>query len=69
MSGPSARAASWEEQATWGECPTCHAKQGEWCNPAVGFSLGQSVSGGPPVDGVHLARLQAAPHFVQLVRA
>lgn len=63
------RELSFEERATWGECPTCHAKDGEKCNPNVGIPLGLTVGGRLPDPGAHLGRLQAAPFRVRLVPA
>jgi hypothetical protein len=63
------REATYEERATWGECPACHAKHGERCNPNVGFALGTNVNGMPPSDGAHIGRLQKAPLRVRLVAA
>lgn len=60
MSGP-IRELSYDERATWGECPVCKAKHGEWCNGLVGVSLGRNVNGDIPEHGVHLGRLQEAP--------
>lgn len=57
---------TWAERSTWGECPACHAKHGERCNPGVGFSLGVTARGLPPSDGVHLSRLKAAPMKIEL---
>lgn len=63
------REATFEERATWGECPACHAKHGEWCNPDVGFPLGMNIHGKCAENGVHLGRLQRAPSRVRLVAA
>lgn len=67
----SIRETTFEERATWGECPVCNAPDGQWCSSAIGIQLGQSVSGNrlKDGDGVHLARLQRAPMRVQLVPA
>lgn len=64
------REATYEERATWGDCPVCHAGHGEWCR-ATGIPLGVKVGGAMPVqgDGAHLGRLQRAPKFVKLVAA
>lgn len=58
---------TFEERAIWGECAICGAKHGERCRGEVGIALGQNVRWQPPADGAHLARLNAAPHRVQLV--
>jgi len=63
------RDTTYEERATWGECPICHAKHGEPCDPGVGFPLGMTLSGRPPTDGAHLGRLNNAPRRVKLVPA
>ena len=63
------RESTYEERATWGECPACHAKHGEPCNPDVGIPLGVNINGMPPREGAHLGRLQRAPMRVQLVAA
>lgn len=56
------RELSFEERATWGECPACHAKDGEKCNPGVGIPVGENS--GPLI--AHLGRLAAAPRRVRL---
>ena len=63
------RETTFEERATWGECPICHAKHGEWCFAEVGFQLGMKISGGrmETGEGVHLARLSKAPMKVKLI--
>lgn len=58
---------SYEERATWGDCPVCKATHGQKCSPDVGIPLGHTVDGSPPNDGVHLGRLQRAPKAVRLV--
>jgi hypothetical protein len=58
---------TFEELSTWGVCPACEAPHGEMCSSAAGFCLGQTVGGGRPKDGVHLARLRQAPDRVHLV--
>jgi hypothetical protein len=55
---------TYEERATWGECPVCHAKDGEWCNGIVGLSYATGV---PVEHGVHLGRLRAAPFRIRIV--
>lgn len=51
-----ARELTYEERATFGECPVCHAPHGERCDGNQGFSFG-----GPKTGGVHLGRLNNAP--------
>ena len=58
---------NYEERATWGACPVCGAKPGEWCDANTGFVLGVNIHGKPPTDGAHLARLNNAPFRVELV--
>ena len=58
---------SYDERATWGECPVCHAKPGEWCYPEIGIPIGRNVEGKLPEHGAHLGRLQNAPYKVKLV--
>ena len=68
MTDPTApRELTYEERATWGECPVCHAKQGEWCSGAYGIALGRTVYGVLPEQGAHLGRLQRAPMRVRMV--
>lgn len=59
------------ERFTWGDCPVCKAADGEHCHADVGLQLGQKVDGSRMKDGegVHVARLQAAPKRVRLVAA
>lgn len=64
-----ARDATYAERATWGECPACHAKHGQPCNPSVGFPLGMNADGSLPLEGAHLGRLLTAPTRVKLVPA
>jgi len=52
---------TYEERATWGECPVCKVGHGEWCNGDFGISLGLNMRGNPPEKGVHIVRLQMAP--------
>lgn len=52
---------TYEERATWGECPICQAKHGEWCDGMRGIAVGRTVDGGVPENGVHLGRLNKAP--------
>lgn len=56
-----------EQRSRWGTCPVCKAEHGEACLP-IGPFLGVSPSGGPPQDGVHLARAKAAPMRYRLVK-
>lgn len=57
---------TYDQRAVWGTCPVCRAQHGERCRADVGIALGVSSAGGPPVDGVHLGRLQAAPARVRI---
>ena len=63
------RETTYEERATWGECPICKAKHGEWCHADVGFQFGVKVNGErmKTGEGAHLSRLQKAPMRVKLV--
>lgn len=49
------RELSYDERASWGECPSCGAKHGEWCKDAKQG----------PQHGVHLGRLTNAPLAVR----
>lgn len=49
------RELSFNERARWGECPVCHAKDGETCASYM------------PRSGVHEERLQRAPFKVKEV--
>jgi len=71
MGGPEARETTFEERATWGECPVCKAPHGDWCRAEIGVQLGRRVDGRhmETGEGVHLARLQRAPMRVRLVPA
>jgi hypothetical protein len=60
---------TYEERATWGECPTCGVSHGEKCLQELGIELGRNVDGKRPNDGVHLGRLQRAPFCVRIVPA
>lgn len=60
------REATYAERATWGDCPACKAKHGEWCNQNVGIPLGTNINGEPPKEGAHLGRLQRAPLRVRV---
>lgn len=52
---------------TWGDCPTCHAKHGEYCSPDVGLHLGAMVSGTiPKGSGIHLSRSQRTPSKLKI---
>lgn len=57
---------TWNQRIVWGRCPVCSAAPGERCHANVGLTLGVGVDGGPPVDGVHLGRLNAAPARVRI---
>lgn len=61
---------TYNERATWGECPVCQAKHGEWCDGTRGM-LGalSALAGNLPENGVHLGRLQQAPRRVRQVPA
>lgn len=61
------RELTFDERAVWGECPVCHAKDGEKCDSAIGLTLGVNVNGVRPTEGAHLARIQDAPLRVRLV--
>lgn len=63
------RKLTFDERATWGDCPVCKAPDGEPCHPEVGFPIGLNVKGERPKDGVHLGRLNAAPSRVREVPA
>ena len=60
---------TFEERATWGECPVCKAEHGHWCHAEIGFQLGIKLNYGrmQTGEGAHLGRLQRAPHHVKLV--
>lgn len=57
------RALTYNERATYGECPVCSAKHGERCDPNVGVPWGMNA----PENGVHLGRLSSAPTRVREV--
>ena len=59
-----ARELSVAERMKWGVCPVCKAVHGEACNSMFGIQLGVTLNGGRTTDGVHLARIQAAPFKV-----
>lgn len=65
------RELSFEERATWGDCPVCGAKRGEWCHAEVGFQFGHRIDGNPMKTGggAHLGRMKNAPSKVRLVCA
>lgn len=65
------RELTFDERATWGECPVCHAKAGEWCYADAGLQLGVRGDGQRMKDGegAHLRRLRRAPLKVRLVAA
>lgn len=54
------------ERFTWGDCPVCHAKHGEWCDSAVGIPLGVSIG---QAKRAHLGRLNNAPRHIRIVGA
>lgn len=58
-----------DERFRWGECPVCHAADGEHCYADVGVQLGVKANGErmKDGDGAHLARLQNAPFRVKEV--
>lgn len=60
-----------EERMTWGDCPVCRARHGDWCDADVGAQLGVRVDGRrmQSGEGVHLARIRNAPMRVKLVPA
>lgn len=65
---PIERDLTYDERATWGQCPVCQAKHGEWCDGTRGMFAALSTLGGRIVDnGVHLGRLQQAPRRVRQV--
>lgn len=63
------RELSYDEMARYGTCEVCGAKHGQPCDGNFGIALGRTVSGGLPENGVHLARLRAAPRRVMEVPA
>ena len=65
------REAKIAERLTWGECPVCHAKPGEFCHADVGLQFGVRADGSRMKDGegAHIARLQRAPLKVRLAAA
>lgn len=69
MPQSSVRESTWAERSTWGECPVCAAPNGQPCDPDQGIPLGRNINGDVPRGGVHLARLQRAPSYVELVPA
>ena len=58
---------TFEDRSTWGDCSVCKAVHGEACDSNVGISLGLNAYGKRPIDGAHLARLQAAPYKIKIV--
>lgn len=63
------RELTFDERATWGDCPACGVQHGESCHHEVGFALGVSPGGGRPTEGAHFGRLQRAPFRVKTVAA
>lgn len=63
------RELSYDEMARYGTCPVCLASHGEPCDPNLGIPLGRTISGALPQNGVHVARLNAAPRRVREVPA
>lgn len=65
------RELSLQERFVWGECPICHAPDGEPCSADVGLQFGVRVDGQrmKDGDGAHMGRLQLAPFRVREVRA
>lgn len=62
------RELSFEERARWGECPVCHARDGEACNDAAGDELGMFYPYFYDVDKrVHFVRVLNAPLEVREV--
>lgn len=57
------RELSYNERAAYGECPVCHAKHGERCNPNIGNPWGLNAR----ENGAHLGRLTNAPMRVREV--
>jgi hypothetical protein len=57
------------ERMVYGECPVCHAPDGEPCFAEVGLQLGRKANGMPMQtgEGAHLGRLQAAPKRIREV--
>lgn len=63
------RVLSFEERVCWGECPVCHAPDGDWCHAEVGIHFGVKINGERmnTGEGAHVGRLQRAPYRVKLV--
>lgn len=61
------RELTYDQRATWGECPICKASDGQWCDSNKGIPLGFTASGELPPSGVHLGRLYRAPFRVREV--
>ena len=55
---------TFDERATWGECPVCHASHGEYCHAEFGTHLGSQLKTG---EGAHLGRLQSAPSKIKII--
>jgi len=62
---------TFDEMATWGECPVCKAADGEWCCSEIGLQVGVKADGSTMKtgEGAHMARLKNAPLKVKLVPA
>jgi hypothetical protein len=60
---------TWDERSKWGRCPVCGAGDRIPCVAEVGVHLGRKADGGwlKTGEGVHLARLSAAPVRVREV--
>lgn len=59
---------TFDDRAKWGECPTCGAEDGQYCNADAGIQLGKKVNGErmKTGEGAHLSRLNNAPHKVKV---
>lgn len=59
-----------DERMRWGECPICHAKDGDLCDSSIESNGGVSIGWvGPIQEVVHLDRIRAAPFRVSEVPA
>jgi hypothetical protein len=58
-----------DERMVWGDCPVCHAKDGQPCLAEVGIQIGQKADGSPikTGEGAHVSRLLNAPRQVGIV--